>query len=218
MADAASMSTPATPKEPGPNNPEQAKAFKEATDKVLIKFGNHIHSFKCYKNESAYEYYIQDYLNKLLRTDGAYHKDTSIQPVLTTIHDKYCKIMLDKPDTRNLPQFMAQSEDDIEQAEEIIYQLGHIEDLPELSKESLAYIMNMYAQLQFSHNNCAKLAGHLADLGSLLQLDQFMILMKHSLRPLIQISLPAQLCSPANLKFDKLKWTPDETRTGRTTC
>ena len=212
MADAELIGATATPKEPGPNNPEQAKAFQEATEKVLIKFVDRIHSFDHYKNESAYEYYVHDYLNKLLRTDRSYYKDASIEPVLTTILDKYCKIMLDKPDTRNPPPFMAQSKDDIEQAEEIIYQLGHIEDLPELSKESLTAIMGMCAQLQLCNKNCTKLAGHLAELGTLLQPDQFTFLMKHSLRPLVQISLPTWLCSPANLKFDKPRLTPDKTR------
>ena len=69
----------------------------------------------------------------------------------------------------------------------------------------------MYAQLQLCHENCTKLAGHLAELGTLMQPDQFTILMKHTLRPLVQISLPAQLCSSADLKFDKLRLTPNET-------
>ena len=50
MADAEPTGATATPKEPGPNNPEQVKAFQEATDKVLIKLVNCIHSFDHYKN------------------------------------------------------------------------------------------------------------------------------------------------------------------------
>ena len=96
MTDAEPMGTTATPKEPGPNNLEQAKDFQEATDKALIKFVDRIHSFDHYKNELAYENYVHNYLNELLRTDRAYYKNTSIEPVLTTIHDKYCKVMLDK--------------------------------------------------------------------------------------------------------------------------
>ena len=89
MTDADPMgATTAATKELGPNNPEQVKAFKEATDKALIKFVSHIHSFDHYRNESAYEYYVHDYLNELLRTDQSYYKDASIELVLSTIHDK----------------------------------------------------------------------------------------------------------------------------------
>ena len=36
--------------------------------------------------------------------------------------------------------------------------------------------------------------------------------MKHSLRPLVQLSLPPRLCSPVDLKFSKLCLTPQETK------
>ena len=36
--------------------------------------------------------------------------------------------------------------------------------------------------------------------------------MKHSLCPLVQISLPPRLCSPVDLKFSKLHLTPQETK------
>ena len=38
------------------------------------------------------------------------------------------------------------------------------------------------------------------------------ICQKHSLRPLVQISLPPHLCSPVDLKFSKLCLTPQETK------
>ena len=137
MADAEPTGTTAAAKELEPNNPEQAKAFKEATGKALVKFVDSIHSFDHYQNESAYEYYVQDYLNELLRTDQSYYKDASIEPVLTTIHDKYCKIMLEKTDTEIPWPFAAQSKDNIEQVEEIILKLGHMEDFPELQRNHL---------------------------------------------------------------------------------
>ena len=92
-ADHKGTTAPAT-KELEPNNPEQVKAFKVATDNALIKFVNHIHSFNCYKNESVYEYYVHDYMDELLRTEQSYYKDASIEPILATIHDKYCKIRI----------------------------------------------------------------------------------------------------------------------------
>ena len=42
------------------------------------------------------------------------------------------------------PPFTAQSKDDIEQVEEIIHKLSHVEDFPELLAESLAAIMDIF--------------------------------------------------------------------------
>ena len=41
---------------------------------------------------------------------------------------------------------------------------------------------------------------------------QYTYVMKHSLHPLVQLSLPSCLCSPADLKFSKLHLTPQETK------
>ena len=167
-----------------------------------------IHSFE---NESVFKYNVHDYLNELLCTNPTYYKDASITLVLDTIYDKYCNIMRET-DSEQPPPFTAQLEDDIEQAKEVIHKLGHVEDFPELSQEALAAITSMFSQLQLCHENCVKLAGHLAELGSLLQPDQFTYLMKHSLRPLVQISLLAWYCSPTDIKFYKLHLIPEETR------
>ena len=68
----------------------------------------------------------------------------------------------------------------------------------------------MFTQLQLCHENLGKLAGHMVELTKMLQPAQFMYVMKHSLRPLVQLSIPPKLCSPAELKFDKICLTPRE--------
>ena len=138
--------------------------------KALIKFVDCIHSLDCYNNESTYEYFIHNYLNELLRTDENYYKGTSIKPMLETIFDKYFDIMLEPPkntEQQKIPH-QAQSRDDKEQAEEIIHKLRHVEE------QSLKALTGMFTKLQLCHENSAKLAGHLAELGQLLQPNQFM--------------------------------------------
>ena len=46
-------------------------------------------------------------------------------------------------------------------------------------------------------------AGQIAALGKTLQLDQFTFIMQHAVHPLIQIKVPAHLCSPTDVKFEK---------------
>ena len=85
-----------TMKEPGPNNPEEAKEYQKQTKIALQKFTDRIHTFDRYQHQSAYEFYVHDVLNELFHTDNSYYKNAEIQPVLDTIHDKMCKFFLNQ--------------------------------------------------------------------------------------------------------------------------
>ena len=200
-----------TTKEPGPNNPEEAKEYQKQTKKALQKFTERIHSFDRYQHQSAYEFYVHDMLNELLHTDNSYYKNVEIQPVLDTIHSKMCKFV-PQPDDIDEQLSQQQSPDDIPEAEEITDKLAEIEDMEELDERSVKSITSLFATLQMCHENSAKMAGHLVQLGSTLTPKQYTYIMKHSLHPLIQLSLPPRLCSPVDLKFSKLHLTPQETR------
>ena len=84
--------------------------------------------------------------------------------------------------------------------------------MEELDERSVKSITGLFATLQMCHENSAKMAGHLVQLGSTLTPKQYTYVMKHSLHLLIQLLLPPYLCSPADLKFSKLCLTPQETR------
>ena len=199
-----------TMKELRPNNPEEAKEYQKQTKLALQKFTDRIHGFDRYQHQSAYEFYVHDVLNKLLRTDNSYYKNAEIQPVLDTIHDKMCKFVLQPDDIDEQPS-QQQSPDDIPEAENITDKLAEIEDMEELAR-SINNITGLFAALQMCHENSAKMAGHLVQLGSTLTPKQYMYIMKHFLHPLVQISLPPCLCSPVDLKFSKLCLTPQETK------
>ena len=198
-----------TMKEPGPNNPEGAKEYQKQTKIALQKFTERIHSFDRYQHQSAYEFYVHNVLNELLRTDNSYYKDAEIQPMLDTIHDKMCKFVLQPDDIDEQP---SQQSLDIPEAEEITDKLAEIEDMEELDTRSINNITSLFVALQMCHENSAKMAGHLVQLGSTLTPKQYTYIMKHSLYPLVQISLPPRLCSPVDLKFSKLCLTPQETK------
>ena len=180
MTDKPPKDTPT--REPGPNNPEEAVQFVKATNTALMKFVDRIHSFDRYKSESAYEYYVHDILNELLKMDQPYYKHTTIQPVLDTIFDKYCKFLL-KPDDKDIQLSQQWSPDDIEQADKVIHQLATIEDMDTLSDKAIANLHGMFAQLQLCHENSPKLAGHFVQLSTSLTPNQYTYVMKHSLHP-----------------------------------
>ena len=198
-------------KEPGPNKPEEAKEYQEQTKIALQKFTDRIHGFDRYQHQSAYKFYVHDILNELLHTDNSYYKNAEIQPVLDIIHDKMCKFVLQPDDIDEQPS-QQQSPDDIPEAEEITDKLAEIEDMEKLDARPINNITGLFVALQMCHENSAKMAGHLVQLGSTLTPKQYTYIMKHSLCPLVQISLPPRLCSPADLKFSILCLTPQETK------
>ena len=173
-----------TMKEPRPNNPKEAKKYQKQTKIALQKYTDRIHSFDRYQHQSAYEFYVHNVLNELLRTDNSYYKNTEIQPVLDTIHDKMCKFVLQPDDIDEQPS-QQQSPEDIPEAENIIDKLAEIEDMEELDARSINNITSLFAALQMCHENSNKMAGHLVQLGSTLTPKQFMYIMKHSLCPLV---------------------------------
>ena len=154
---------------------------------------------------------MHKYLNKLLKTDNAYYKNASIYPVLDTIEDKLCNIMLDKDDeeVQCTPQ-QAKSPDDIETADEFIHKLKKVDYFGDFSEDAMKAMTGMFNQPQLCHENAAKMVGHMAQLTKTLQPKQFTYVMKHSLCPLVQLSIPPHLCSPADLKFNKIRLTPAE--------
>ena len=161
-----------TMKEPGPNNPEEAKEYQKQTKKALKKFTERIHSFDRYQHQSAYEFYVYNVLNELLLTDNSYYKNAEIQPVLDTIHNKMCKFVLQPDDIDEQPS-QQQSPDDIPEAEEITDKLAEIEDMEELDERSVKSITGLFVALQMCHEDSAKMAGHLVQLGSTLTPKQY---------------------------------------------
>ena len=154
---------------------------------------------------------MHDVLNEPFHTDNSYYKNAEIQPVLNTIHDRMCKFVL-QPDNIDEQPLQQQSPDDILEAEEITNKLAEIKDMEELDERSVKSITGLFASLWMCHENSTKMADHLVQLGSTLTPKQYTYVMKHSLHPLIQLSLPPHLCSPVDLKFSKLCLTPQETR------
>ena len=151
-----------TMKEPGPNNPEEAKEYQKQAKIALQKFTHRIHSFDRYQHQSAYEFYVHNVLNKLLHTDNSYYKNAEIQPVLDTIHDKMYKFVLQPDDIDEQPS-QQQSPDDIPEAERITDKLAEIEDMEELDARSINNITSLFAALQMCHENSANMADHLVN-------------------------------------------------------
>ena len=71
-------------------------------------------------------------------------------------------------------------------------------------------IVHLFTALQRAHNTAAEVAGHLTFLGCTLHPEQFTFILKHSVCPLIQISVPAGLSDPTRLQFQHPALTEKE--------
>ena len=71
-------------------------------------------------------------------------------------------------------------------------------------------IVQLFTALQRAHNMTAEVAGHLTFLGCTLNPEQFTYILKHSVHPLIQISIPAGLSDPTRLQFKHPALTKEE--------
>ena len=66
-----------------------------------------------------------------------------------------------------------------------------------------ADVMKLFNSIQQVHDNMSVAASQIATLRKTLLPDQFTFIMQHMVCPLIQIKLPAHLCSPTDIKFEK---------------
>ena len=71
-------------------------------------------------------------------------------------------------------------------------------------------VCELFESLQTAHATIADAAGSLASLGHRLHPHQFQFLLKHSIHPLIQLQIPAHLCHPGELRFEKQYLSNDE--------
>ena len=65
-------------------------------------------------------------------------------------------------------------------------------------------VCNLFDSLQTAHSAIADIPGTLATLDRRLDPNQFQFLLKHSIRPLVQLQVLAHLCHPGELTFAKL--------------
>ena len=91
--------------------------------------------------------------------------------------------------------------------------MNRLKKLPNFKKfkegEEFA-IAELFPCLQRAHKASAETASHLAFLARTLAPDQFAIILKHSLKPLVQLQIPPHLCSLGELKFAKNDLSPEE--------
>ena len=188
-------------------------AFVTATTASIDKFVTTIHNYEPYALQSCYETLIDEYYQELIKIED-YFKDTDKNLVLDLVDDKACKIICVEtqkdsenrkrcPDPRiSIPNLMTGSA--------ALTRLAALPNFKKIDGDDRAKVCNLFNSLSTTHAAIADIAGNLATLGRRLDPTQFQFLLKHSVRPLVQLQVPARLCNPADLTFAKASLTDEE--------
>ena len=91
--------------------------------------------------------------------------------------------------------------------------LTHLAALPNfknIDAESRERVCDLFDSPSMAHSANANVAQNIAALGRQLDPDQFGFILKHSVRPLVQLQIPPGLCNLVDLKFAKSNLTPEE--------
>ena len=163
--------------------------------------------------EDAYSDYVLRYYELLVQVED-YFVDASTEAVLELIVDTTYKCMRMETEREWENQVLCKdpqvSSDTIPQPHTI---MNKLEALPKFKKfeggEQFA-ITELFRNLQKVHNASTETASHLAFLARTLKSDQFSVILKHSICPLVQLDIPACLSNPGELKFAKNDLFPEE--------
>ena len=205
--------TTAEKKRPGPINPIQAAAFVTATTTSIDKFITTIHKYELYTLQSCYETLIDEYYQELIQIED-YFKDADKDLVLDLVDDKTCKVIRvetqkDSEDRKRCPDPRI-STPNLMTGATALTRLAALPNFEKIDGDDRAKVCDVFNSLSTTHAAIVDIANNLATLGRRLDPTQFQFLLKHSVRPLVQLQVPARLCNPADLTFAKTSLTDEE--------
>ena len=135
-----------------------------------------------------------------------YYEQANLSVVLDIIPDKWAKMLRvetawEKEEQAKCPDSCT-SADNIPSGHQMLNKLAQLPNFKPFKSGHEKSIVQLCVTLQHAHNTAAEVTGYLAFLGHTLHLDQFSFILKHSVHPLIQISVPAGLSDPTHIQFE----------------
>ena len=143
-----------------------------------------------------------------------YFKDTDKDLVVALIDDKTCKMVrVETAKAKKDRETFADpriSTPNILSGPAALTHLAALPNFKNIDAESRERVCDLFDSLSTAHSAITDIAQNIAALGRQLDPDQFGFILKHSVRPLVQLQIPPGLCSLADLKFAKSNLTPEE--------
>ena len=192
-------------KRPGPCNPDQAAKFvlqtTQSVDRFMTKMQHESETI-----EENYQVLIAEYHHSLCIIKD-YFKQADRKLILELIDDTTCKLLRtttpkDAADKEKCPDPRIPTEN-LMTCHRALNRLTALPNFKDIEGSDREEVCELFDQLQTAHAAIADAAGSLASLGHRLHPHQFQFLLKHSIHPLIQLQIPAHLCHPGELRFEK---------------
>ena len=184
-------------KEPSHNNPVEAAQYVKDVSALLQTFEKDIHGFDRYARQDAYE----TFLHCLSQLDSAYFTKMNIDIILDTIPDKVCAA--DKVQ-------QCVSSDSIPIGPEVTSKMHLQGKLPPFDHKGQQAITKLFSHLQDAHNHMSEVAKAIVDVSEVSSPEQFTFVLQLAIRSIIQLKIPPHLSAPTELKFEKVRLTPEE--------
>ena len=198
-------------KEPSHNNPEEAANYVKAVDHLLKKFLSDICGFNPYARQDAYKNFLHTLSQLLSKLDSAYFTKMDTQLVLDTIPDKECAVFLERPEETVDKVQQRVSSDSIPTGSEVTSKMCLDKNITPFDKAGQQAVTRLFSHLQDAHNHMAQVAQEVVQLSKVSTPEQFTLVLKLAVRPIIQLKIPPHLSAPTELKFEKERLTQEET-------
>ena len=200
-------------RKPGPCNPDQAAEFVVETMQSIDRFMNKMHNHEPDAIEEGYQVLIAEYHHALCGIED-YFKQADRKLVLELIDDTSCKLLRtttpkDAADREKCPDPRVSTEN-LMTGHRALNRLAALPNFKDIKGADREEVCELFDSLQTAHAAIADAASSLASLGQRLHPHQFQFLLKHSICPLIQLQIPAHLCHPGELRFEKQHLSNDE--------
>ena len=199
-------------KRPGPCNTDQATKFviqtMQSVDRFMSKMQHESDTVK-----ENYQVLIAEYHHSLCIIKD-YFKQADRKLVLELIDDTTCKLLRtttpkDAADKEKCPDSRVSTEN-LMTGHRVLNRLAALSNFKDIEGADREEVCELFDSLQTAHATIADAASSLASLGHRLHPHQFQFLLKHFIRPLIQLQIPAHLCHPGELRFEKQYLSNDE--------
>ena len=200
-------------KRPGPCNPDQAAKFVVETTQSVDRFMNKMHNHEPDAIEEGYQVLIEEYHHALCGIKD-YFKQANRKLVLELIDDTTCKLLRmttpkDAADKEKCPDPRVSTEN-LMTGHRVLNRLAALPNFKDIEGADREEVCELFDSLKTAHATITDAASSLASLGQRLHPHQFQFLLKHSICPLIQLQIPAHLCHPGELRFEKQHLSNDE--------
>ena len=167
---------------------------------------NKMHNYKSDAIEEGYQVLIAEYHHALCGIED-YFKQADRKLILELIDDISCKLLRtttpkDAAGKEKCPDLRVSTEN-LMTGHRVLNRLAALPNFKDIEGADTEEVCELFDSLQTAHATIADAASSLASLGRRLHPHQFQFLLNHSICPLIQLQIPAHLCHPGELRFEK---------------